>query len=92
MKKIGNRARSTLWVHHEYEVVEALYSAGTDTPKPYIRGQKIIIMEYIEDAYEAASPLKCITLDNNQAKTLYKMLIPTSSNPLQLIYARKMQH
>ena len=61
------------WAKKEFKNLERLYKVGVRAPKPIIRINNVLVMEYIGDPDEPAPLMKDVTLDN--PKEIFDTLI-----------------
>lgn len=67
----GEELRHTSWIAHEFTTLQALHAAGLDVPEAYAMAKNAILMGYIGDPATCAPALSEISLDRNEAKTLF---------------------
>ncbi len=72
--KMGQAMRSFSWIHHEYEALIQLYSAGCAVPEPVAINERAIMMRFVGDTRRAASTLHEVRLDVSEAVRLYKQV------------------
>src|ERR1700694_2355550 len=58
----GQNVRSTLWTHHEWNILKTLHAAGADVPEPLAQSAGGMLMEFVGDAERAAPVLKDVRL------------------------------
>lgn len=71
----GEELRHTSWIAYEFNTLEILHAAGADVPKPIAMEKNAILMEYIGDVASAAPTLNSVTLDRDEARSLYERVI-----------------
>jgi len=67
----GQQVSHTSWLMFEYTSLEKLYQAGVAVPKPYMAGENAILMEYIGEENLAAPILQTVSLERDEAETLF---------------------
>ena len=73
--KYGEELRHTSWIAYEFQTLEKLYEAGADVPRPYAMLRNSIMMEYIGDEGMPAPTINSVTLDRDEAKSLFDRVI-----------------
>jgi RIO kinase 1 len=63
------------WIAYEYTSLEKLYEAGADVPKPYTMAKNAILMKFIGDEDGCAPALSEISLDRQEARTLFNRVL-----------------
>lgn len=81
---IGQQLSHTSWLMYEYSILEALYNAGADVPKPIANGNNALLMQYIGDAYESAPTLHEIRLHEDDVERLFERILYNVDLLLQL--------
>ncbi len=71
----GEELRHQSWIAYEFQTLERLHEAGADVPKPYAMEKNAILMEYIGDFDNAAPTLNTVTLDRDEARSLFDRVI-----------------
>ncbi len=71
----GEELRHQSWIAYEFKTLEVLYEAGVDVPKPYAMEQNAILMDFVGDLATAAPVLSSVTLDLDEAKTLFDRVV-----------------
>jgi RIO kinase 1 len=71
----GEGLRHQSWIAYELQTLEILYAAGADVPKAYAMEKNAILMEFIGDLDLAAPTLNSVTLDPDEAYTLFERVI-----------------
>jgi RIO kinase 1 len=61
----------TSWLMHEYTTLQTLYQAGAAVPKPIAAGENAILMGYVGDESMAAPTLNTVSLEAEEAHTLF---------------------
>ena len=73
--RVGRQAQSSLWVSHEFEVLELLYAAGAAVPKPYQQAGEVILMEFLGDSERSAPMLHEVRVSEMDARRLYATVV-----------------
>lgn len=68
---LGEQLEHTSWLMYEYTTLQKLYAAGADVPQPLGVADNAILMGYRGDEYTAAPTLNTVTLDRDEARTLF---------------------
>jgi RIO kinase 1 len=71
----GEEVRHQSWIAYEYKTLEGLHQAGADVPKPYAMEKNAILMSFVGDLSKAAPVLNSISLDLDEAKSLYERVV-----------------
>ena len=71
----GEEARHQSWIAYEFKTLEILYQAGADVPKPYALEKNAILMGFVGDLANAAPTLHSLTLELDEAKTLFDRVL-----------------
>jgi RIO kinase 1 len=71
----GEELRHQSWIAYEFQTLELLYTAGADVPKPYAMEKNAILMDYIGDPGSAAPTLNTVSLDPDEAPSLFERVI-----------------
>jgi RIO kinase 1 len=71
----GEEVRHQSWIAYEFVTMELLYEAGMDIPRPYAKEKNAVLMEFVGDAGTAAPPLSHLSLDRDEAQTLFDRVI-----------------
>ena len=71
----GKSVAHTSWLMHEYNTLAALYTAGAAVPQPIAHGENALLMEFIGDETDSASPAPTLSetgeLGAGDAKRLF---------------------
>jgi RIO kinase 1 len=67
----GRATQVKSWIEYEYATQQLLFQAGVNVPRPYSRIGNAVLMEYIGDVNEPAPLLKEVTLDREEAQSLF---------------------
>lgn len=71
----GRQVQAGTWLHHEYEVLNALRKAGADVPKTYGSSGNAILLDFLGD-YQAAAPiLQNVELGEQEARPLFEVAL-----------------
>ena len=71
----GEELRHQSWIAYEFKTLETLHEAGVDVPKPYALEKNAILMGFVGNLATAAPPLSSVTLELDEAKTLYERVV-----------------
>ena len=71
----GEEVRHTSWIAYEFKTLEILHEAGADVPKPYAMEKNAILMRFIGDLATAAPTLNTLTLEWDEAKSLFERVV-----------------
>lgn len=82
----GEELRHQSWIAYEFKTLDVLHEAGVDVPKPYAMEQNAILMSFVGDLDTAAPALVSVTLELNEAKTLFERV--TRNIDLMLTHGR----
>ncbi|MFZ6026147.1 MAG: RIO1 family regulatory kinase/ATPase [Chloroflexota bacterium] len=73
----------TSWLTHEFTTLQALHAAGADVPTPYATGENAILMGYIGDESVAAPTLSSVSLEADEAHSLFERVFSNIAIMLQ---------
>lgn len=59
------------WIEYEYQTLLQLYEAGADVPKPFARGNNVILMQYLGGAVLPAPTLNEVDLEPEEVQPLF---------------------
>ncbi|MDO8755418.1 MAG: RIO1 family regulatory kinase/ATPase, partial [Anaerolineales bacterium] len=68
----GEELRHQSWIAYEFKTLEILHEAGADVPKPYAMVKNAILMGFVGDLYTAAPALSSVSLELDEAKSLFE--------------------
>ncbi len=71
----GQGLLHSAWLSNEYQVLVTLHAAGVDVPKPIAQSNNTLLMEYLGDAEMPAPILNSITLERDEARTLFNRVM-----------------
>ena len=71
----GEELRHQSWIAYEFQTLETLHAAGADVPKPHAMEKNAILMEYVGDFSNAAPTLNSVSLDPEEARSLFERVI-----------------
>jgi len=71
----GEELRHQSWIAYELQTLETLHAAGADVPKPHAMEKNAILMEYVGDFSNAAPTLNSVSLDPEEARSLFERVI-----------------
>ncbi len=71
----GVQAAHTSWMMHEYSIMDDLFNAGANVPRPYAVSDNAILMDYVGDGGRAAPTLHEIVLDPAVAQSLFDVVL-----------------
>jgi RIO kinase 1 len=63
------------WVADEYETLSLLHRGGCAVPRPFVRFERVIVMEYIGDDEAPAPVLAGVHLDASEARFAFESLM-----------------
>ncbi|MCL4275670.1 MAG: hypothetical protein KJZ77_17495 [Anaerolineales bacterium] len=73
--RYGEEVRHQSWIAYEFVTMELLHEAGADVPKPFAKEKNAILMEFVGDAGTAAPPLSHVSLDPDEAESLFERVV-----------------
>lgn len=73
--RFGKQLSEVSWHQHEYETLKLFHASGADVPQPFAQTSNTILMEYVGDAEHYAPTLQDVTLDLNEARSLFERII-----------------
>jgi RIO kinase 1 len=76
------------WIAYEFTSLETLFKAGADVPHPYTMAHNAILMGYIGDEDGCAPTLSEISLDRQEAKSLFERVLDN----LDVLLAHELVH
>jgi RIO kinase 1 len=71
----GMQVRHMSWLMHEHTALERLYQAGAAVPQPVAASENAILMSYHGDARTAAPTLNQISLEPDEAASLFQEVL-----------------
>lgn len=71
----GRQVQFGGWVEREFEMLDVLEAAGGDVPIPVAHSGPAILMEYVGDAESSAPPLRSVSLEADEAKELFGVVM-----------------
>jgi len=71
----GVQVSQTSWLMHEYAMMQALYQAGADVPRPVESAENAILMSYHGDEHMAAPTLNSVRLPKGEARALWARVL-----------------
>lgn len=71
----GREMRFASWVQREFHVLSRLSAAGADVPRPYLLGERYILMEYLGTAEASATLLQRTRLAPHQARPVFDRVL-----------------
>jgi RIO kinase 1 len=71
----GHEVITFSWIEHEYDMLQALYAAGADVPRPIAHVGNTILMEYLGELNQPAPTLNSVTLTDAEAQPLFDRLL-----------------
>jgi RIO kinase 1 len=72
---LGEQMEHTSWMMHEYMTLDKLFKAGAAVPQPLAVSQNAILMSYIGDETMGAHTLSEVSLDPEEAGSLFHEVI-----------------
>ena len=82
--RFGKQRRIGSWIAHEFKIMNKLYNAGTHLPTPIAHKSHVILMALIGTIHQPAPPLHYVTLDPDEAQTLFWQLLDDVETMLRL--------
>lgn len=79
----GMQVEHTSWLMHEFTAMERLYQAGAAVPKPVAADENAILMSYHGDARVAAPTLNQVSLEPDEAGSLFQEVLRNVALMLQ---------
>jgi RIO kinase 1 len=73
--RFGREVQGAIWVHREWEMLQALSAAGADVPTPIAASDDGILMTYIGDVDTAAPQLNRYRPGRDEAQALFDQLM-----------------
>ena len=73
----GRQVAAGTWIHHEWEMLKLMSSAGAAVPKPLALGDSVLLMELIGDEQMPAPKLQEVRLKADEVDRLYTCLLET---------------
>ena len=80
----GVQAAHTSWMMHEYAIMDDLYNAGANVPRPYAVSDNAILMDYVGDGVRAAPTLHEVDVDASVAQALFDTVMENVEIMMQL--------
>lgn len=71
----GHEVITFSWIEHEYDMLQMLYAAGADVPRPIAHVGNTILMEYLGEANHPALTLNGVTLAEAEARPMFERLL-----------------
>jgi len=72
----GKEVMTFSWIEHEYDMMETLYAAGADVPRPIAHVGNAILMTYFGEVNQPAPTLNGVRLDSQaEAQAMFERLI-----------------
>jgi len=71
----GRRFQFTDWIEREYQALQQLHAFKADVPKPYDRTETALLMQFIGEGDEPATPLNRVSLDREEADALFACIL-----------------
>lgn len=73
--RFGREFQYGSWLQNEYTVLQRLYNAGADVPRPIDTGGRAIIMEFVGDDEGPAELLNAVRPERDEAESLYAAML-----------------
>jgi RIO kinase 1 len=73
--RVGSELIITSWIEHEFQTLRLLHQAGANVPRPLAQANNAILMEYIGDVHTPAPALHTVTLELQEARPLFDLLV-----------------
>ncbi len=71
----GKEVSISSWIEHEFSTMKTLYDAGAAVPKPLMRGNNTILMEYLGELHRPAPTLNGVTLQARSAQRHFQHML-----------------
>jgi len=71
----GREMKAKSWLQHEYQTLRILHEAGSDVVKPLAASGNAILMEYVGDAGFGAPTLHEVSLERDEAQSMFERLL-----------------
>ena len=71
----GREQSFARWVADEYETLSLLHRGGCAVPRPFLRSERVIVMEYIGDDVAPAPVLANVRLDTRDARRAFDAVL-----------------
>jgi RIO kinase 1 len=82
--RFGQGAAFSKWVADEYETLRLLHDGGVRVPEPFVRSERIILMEYIGTEDAPAPLLQAADVDASEARAVFASLMDDVEAMLRL--------
>ena len=63
------------WKYHEYEVLQSLWKAGADVPRPLKLSERVLLMEYVGNVDGPAPKLQEARISSEEARSLFDRVL-----------------
>jgi RIO kinase 1 len=73
--RFGQELRHVSWLENEFQTMQLLYDAGADVPRPLMRADNVILMEYIGLPEEPGMMLNHVRLEASEAPRIFERLL-----------------
>ncbi len=73
--EFGKAVLHATWMEHEFQILQRLYEAGADVPRPLTSGHDAILMEYVGALGTPAPTLNHVRLPPGEAPALFERLL-----------------
>src|SRR4051812_3607186 len=73
--RFGREVQAMAWVGAEYETLRLLHARGLDVPRPWAGSGQALLMTYLGDTQDPATPLHRVTLEPDEAHPLFARLL-----------------
>lgn len=84
--RFGKHIGFMSWIVHEYQVQNELYQAGAAVPRPIAYHDNTILMEFIGDEWAPAPALNEVSIDKDEAQSLFEEISGNVKLMLSLHY------
>jgi RIO kinase 1 len=74
----GQQERVATWISAEFQTQRRLYEAGADVPRPYAQIGNALLMDYIGEDEQAAPLLREVSLERDEARSLFGQVLRNS--------------
>lgn len=82
--RFGREVQFRDWVEREFQALRQLHAFGADVPKVHARSENAILMQFIGEGDQPATPLNRVTLDRAAAAVLFDRIMTNVALGLSL--------
>ncbi len=69
--RAGRQVQEGGWIYHEWDTLKLLHAAGADVPAPFAQAGNVLLMEYVGEPDDPATPLYKVSLQAGEAHELF---------------------